>query len=382
MSEIVIIAHRYPTRLDKNGCTFIQQLAWQFADSGKKCTVINPINEMETVVKGERLPKRELEYTENGECIEVLHPRYLNLGQTRRYFGKTLAPLTVRLFYRAVARCYPWADAAPDAVYAHFIIPAGLAAARLTREFGVKSYLGHGEALFVADEKMGGLERLRNGLNGLTGVIAVSQQNKNYLIDRHLIEPAKIGVFPNGFRSTRFYPVDKAEARKRLGICEDDFIVGYVGRYDYEKGIERLEEAVDQVEGVKFICAGKGELKPKSEKCISSKPVPNEELRYFYSSLDAFVLPTLCEGCCNAIVEAMACGCPIISSDLSFNDDLLFPRNSIRINPENVSEIAAAITHLRDDAEFREALSKGSLEVASGLSLEDRVNNMMDFMAV
>ncbi len=58
---------------------------------------------------------------------------------------------------------------------------------------------------------------------------------------------------------------------------------------------------------------------------------------------DVFVLPTTAEGCCNAIIEAMGCGLPIVSSDRAFNYDILNEENSILVDPESVDEIDNAI---------------------------------------
>ena len=73
-----------------------------------------------------------------------------------------------------------------------------------------------------------------------------------------------------------------------------------------------------------------------------------------------FCLPTLNEGCSNAIVEAIACGLPIISSNLPFNDDILDSSNALLVNPESVDDIASAIKQLMDNSDLRQKLAEGS----------------------
>jgi len=92
------------------------------------------------------------------------------------------------------------------------------------------------------------------------------------------------------------------------------------------------------------------------------------------------VLPTLNEGCSNAIVEAMAVGLPIISSDRPFNSDILNASNALLIDPENTQAIRDAIAMLRDDFNLRAALSKKSVETAKSLILEDRTKRILSFM--
>lgn len=85
-----------------------------------------------------------------------------------------------------------------------------------------------------------------------------------------------------------------------------------------------------------------------------------------------FCLPTLNEGCSNAIVEAIACGLPIISSNLPFNDDILDSSNALLVNPESVDDIASAIKQLMDNSDLRQKLAEGSKEKAKSLWIEFR----------
>ena len=188
-------------------------------------------------------------------------------------------------------------------------------------------------------------------------------------------------MFPNGYRKERFYPRDKKESREKFGFEEDDFIVGFVGSFDDRKGVLRLEKAVENTRNVNFACAGKGKLVPTSSKCLFAKPINNEELPYFYSAVDVFVLPTLNEGCCNAIIEALACGTPVISSDKPFNNEILDETCSIKINPESVEEIQQAIEKLHEDKKLRDSLAKGSIEKAKTLTLEKRAENIIKFIS-
>jgi glycosyltransferase involved in cell wall biosynthesis len=97
---------------------------------------------------------------------------------------------------------------------------------------------------------------------------------------------------------------------------------------------------------VKLICAGHGEQQPYGKNLLAAGQLLPSEVPFYYYAADFFVLPTLAEGCSNAVVEAIGCGLPVISSNMSFNDDILSDEYSIRIDPMNVDELEKAIRTL------------------------------------
>lgn len=91
-------------------------------------------------------------------------------------------------------------------------------------------------------------------------------------------------------------------------------------------------------------------------------------------------MPTLNEGCSNAIVEAVAAGLPIISSNMPFNDDILDDSNSIVVNPMDIDEIANAIKKLRDNYDLRKKLLEGSFKKAVDLRIDKRAEAVIKFI--
>lgn len=379
MKSICVIVNKYPNAVEPSGLVFVQQLVWAMADKGIKMSVICPLS-INLNLKYLKLPYKIVEKTENNNEVEVYFPKFIGFGQSHRIFGKSPAPLTTDLFTKSVRKVISTMEEKPDIVYGHFVTPAGIAAARIGREFNIPSFMAHGESTNWSIENFGA-SAVEKELESLAGVIAVSGRNKDLLLDEKVVKEEVVKVFPNGYRKERFYPRDKKESREKFGFKEEDFIVGFVGSFDDRKGILRLEKAVENIKEVKFACAGKGKLVPTSNKCLFAKPINNEDLPYFYSAVDVFVLPTLNEGCCNAIIEALACGLPVISSDRTFNDEILDETCSIKINPESVEEIQYAIEKLHKDEMLRESLSNGSIEKAKTLTLEKRAENIIKFIS-
>lgn len=379
MKDITIITSKYPTKYEPSAVVFIQQLVWAFANMGIKCTVICPIASNIEVEKGIKLPKHTVEYTDMGSKIRIYYPRFLGFGQQDLKILNT-ANLTLHGFTKAVFKTIKEMPEKPSIVYGHFVSPSGIVAARVGKEFNIPAFLAYGESSPWSIYNVG-VDKVQKELKSLSGVIAVSTKNEQDLVNLNVVEKDKIEVFPNGYRSKRFYPRDKKKSREKFGLPQDEFIVSFVGSYDDRKGIKRIEKAIDGLDDVYLISAGKGKLAPESKKCLYSGTVHNEDLPYFYCASDAFVLPTLNEGCSNAIIEAIACGLPIISSDLPFNEDILDDSNSILVDPHDVRQIKDALSTLKDNKNnILERLHKGSLAKSNELTLNIRANKILQFI--
>lgn len=377
MEHICIITSRYPTIVDRTALTFVQQLAWTMADQGKKISVVCPLP-VNINTKFLKVPKITNEVTYKGNKVDLYFPKFLGFGQQNIGSFNT-AGLTTKFFSDAVKKSIKEMKQVPNVLYGHFVTPAGLTACKLGKEMELPAFIAYGESSTWSIDHIG-REKVAKQIENVAGIISVSSKNGKELVDIGVAKQESIKVFPNGYIKSRFTPRDKVQSRAIFGIPQDAFVVAFVGHFIERKGIGVLEQAVNKLPDVYMMCAGKGKLKPAGNHVLYAEPVDPEQLSYFYSTADVFVLPTLNEGCCNAIIEAMACGLPIISSNLPFNDDVLDETNSIKIDPNNVDEIVEAIKRLKDDSELRVQLSKGSLKRAESLTLEKRAENILLFM--
>lgn len=92
-------------------------------------------------------------------------------------------------------------------------------------------------------------------------------------------------------------------------------------------------------------------------------------------------MPTLHEGCCNANIEAMACGLPIISSDRDFNYDILDSSFSILIDPMNVEEIAQQISYLKTHPKERVQMAENALIKSQSYHIENRATRIINYIS-
>lgn len=378
IERLVMISKEYPTDTDPI-YSFVDQLACGMADAGVQVTVIAPLSLTRTLMRGKPMPPARLtKRTASGAQLTVLRPRTLSFSNGR-LLGIDMAMQTYRCFKRAVRRTLRRLDR-PDALYGHFIALGGMAAAELGAELGVPSFLGYGEsspARYAHFDK----PTIRAALRALTGVVAVSSENARELKAEQITPAqARFGAFPNAVNVDRFHPMDRAAARAKLGIAQDAVIASFVGEFSDRKGVRTLAEALKQVGGVQSIFIGKGGMKPDCPGILHAGPLPNDQVPLHLAASDMFVLPTLAEGCCNAIVEALSMGLPVISSDRPFNDDILDDSNSLRVDPTDIQAIAAAIALLRDDEALRARLAAGALARGARLTMPERVRAILAFM--
>ena len=216
----------------------------------------------------------------------------------------------------------------------------------------------------------------------MKGVICVSSKNMEESINMGLTSREKCIVIPKAINSSVFKNMDKEGCRQRLNIRLDAFVVAFVGWFNNRKGVLRVSHAIKSLndDEIKSIFIGGGEMDPDCEGILFNGSVEHDDIPIYLNAADVFVLPTLQEGCCNAIVEALSCGLPIISSDRAFNWDILDETNSIMVDPEDVGQIACAIEKLKNDNTLRKQLAEGALIKAKDLSISCRAEKIESFI--
>lgn len=381
ITNLVIVTSNYPSKSSPANGTFVRNTVRALAHHGIECTVINPVNSRSPFSKWLK-PIEKIDTVSEGRQIKVYTVKYFSVGAKSSYAKMGLLNptlLTTANFYARVKRILNKLDVKPDALYGHFLHISGVVVSELGEKYSIPAFVCVGEGEFWTVERYG-WGRMKQKLRDTSGFLANSTVLKRELIKKLDIPPKKIKVFPNGADVTHFYPRNRGEARKKFNLPTDGFLVASVGNFLHKKGICRVGEAIRNLQDVYGVFAGSGSEPPVAENILFCDRVPHEDLPWLLSACDVFVLPTLIEGSCNAIVEAMACGLPVISSNYEFNDDLLVPAMSIRVDPLDVEAIRAAIVTLRDDPDLRERMSSSALEHAKDFDVNDRARRMIAFM--
>ena len=372
MKEICIIAEDYPSK-GKPMFPFVQQLAFCLSNEGFECTVIAPQSLTKCLIRHEKIRKlKSLDTNPEWKQITVYRPLIITFSNTT---SKLLSKLACLFFEHAVARTFRKLDGI-GTVYCYFW-HIGLMAARVLQKNKAQLIVQASECeIFINETYL-----KQDILQRVNGVVCASRKNYDESTEHGLLTPdCRTTIIPNGFRDDEFHVMDQAAARQELGIDPSVFIVAFVGGFEERKGTRRLSSAIDRFPDVYSIFIGKGNEPPVCKNILFQGTVDHTRVCTYLNCADIFVLPTNAEGCCNAIIEAIACGLPVVSSNKSFNDEILDDSYSIRINEGSVDEIAEAICLLKEDSELRHRMSVHAAEASAQFRITRRAQAVAGFI--
>ena len=215
-------------------------------------------------------------------------------------------------------------------------------------------------------------------------IITVSEFSKREIIKFYDVEQDKVDVIYNGV-SENFRPVgqeDKEKILKKYGI-KNPYILS-VSNLQPRKNLSRLIKAFSSLvkNNEKFsydlVIVGRklwlcseifNEIREANiqERVILTGYVPEEDLVYLYNFAEVFVYPSLYEGFGLPIVEAMACGCPVITSSVSSLPEVA-GKAGIMVNPYDVEEILQAINGIIDNPDLKRNLKIEGLKQSQKFS--------------
>lgn len=206
-------------------------------------------------------------------------------------------------------------------------------------------------------------------------VIASTEREKEALGYYYGAAPEKIGVVPCGVNLELFHPIDQRLARQELG-WRDDKIILFVGRIDPLKGIDRLLEAIaylPDTHGLRLMLIG-GDAQSESEierlqQLARTLDIQNlvtfhglikhERMPYFYSAADVCVVPSYYESFGLAALESLACGTPVVATDVGDLKKIIRPGETGYVvasdNPAQLADsLALALSRpVRDTASIQ-----------------------------
>jgi teichuronic acid biosynthesis glycosyltransferase TuaC len=376
LKNVVVVCQGYPNKAQPDNSPFVHQFAVALARQGHHCSVICPTSWLER--RYGVLPAREeMEQTENAP-IQVLRPRYLSFS-ARQIGPYNTARLTYGCSGAAALRTIQTLTPKPDVVYGHFLYPSGRAAVLAGAQLGCAGVVGVGEGTFWTVKPVG-FDRARRDFAAATGMIAVSSVIRQELIRKLRLPPDRVPVFPNGVDLNLFHPRGRSAMCRKYGLREDRFNIVFVGDFGHDKGVRRLMAAARGLPNVALILAGRGRLPEPSAEVVFQQPVPHRAIPELLGAADLFVLPTTIEGSCNAVIEAMACGLPVVTSNGPCMDDLLTEEVALRVDPLDVAALRNAIQKLMANPILRVAMTAASPKRARLFDINVRARGIMEWI--
>lgn len=375
LRHLAVITGNYPSPAHPNRGTFVRQFVEAIAAQGVRTTVIHPWS-LHTWLRHRRRGEGANGWRESD--LQVLRPLTLSFSN-RRIGPVSTFTVTESAFRRSVWCALRGLSPPPDALYGHFLYPAGRAAVWAAFRLGRPGFLSVGEGNFWTLRPVG-LERARRELAGMAGAIAVSTVLRQRLIEQLRFPPDRVVALPNGVNPRLFLPLDRAAMRRKHSLPGDRFLAIYVGNFIEPKGVTRVSQAIDCLPGVAGVFVGSGPCLPRAGNVVFCGRVGHELVPELLSAADCFVLPSDVEGCSNATLEALSCGLPVIVADGAYNDDIVTDEVALRVPYADVEAIRAAVVRLRDDPALRRQMAERAVEHARQFDVRVRARRVLDWM--
>jgi teichuronic acid biosynthesis glycosyltransferase TuaC len=343
--NVLMVSTIFPNAAEKVRGVFTFQIAKALQEFCH-IQVVAPLPWIPTFLKGalgERYAHRDVGFNENIGDIRVFHPRYPVIPKMLGFLHATFLSYPLLKAIRTVEGAWPI-----DVINAHWIFPEGVASVWVARKLGkpvVLTALGCDLNLYstlVFRER-----QIRNGLLTANKVTVKSSGLREKVLGLN-VPDRKISVISNGVNFHLFRKMEREEARSILGIEKGGKIVLTVGSLDEVKGTTYLIDAVGKLKKMRtglprFYIIGEGPLKNRlvsQSKQIGMEgsivflgQIPHEEIPFWMNAADVFCLPSIREGYPNAVLEALACGTPVVASDVGAIQEMIHHQSGYITRP-------------------------------------------------
>lgn len=249
-----------------------------------------------------------------------------------------------------------------DLIHAHWLF-SGLVGVWIKRLSGKKFMItSHGSDINELNTKW--QKRIASSvLREADKIVTVSNDLKQKII-RLGINENKVRVIPNGVNASELKPINIMTARKKTGLPANKKIILFTGRLLKEKGLAYLVNAMSAVKkrhkDALLVLIGEGPFRQEIRKVVEEKklegsvlvlaPKPHDEIKWWFNSADLVVLPSLKEGFGVTLIEAMACGKPIIGTKVGGIKDIIEDKvNGFFVPVKDSKALAQKITRLLEN---------------------------------
>lgn len=321
--KILTFGTLYPDATRPHHGIFVEQrLLHLLALGGIEARVVAPVPwfPLASAFSGDYRQFAAVPESEVRSGVEVVHPRFLNVPK----IGMNRQPAALASASRPVLRRLIDGGFDFDLIDAQYFYPDGVAAVELGAELGkpvVITARGTDVSLipqFDAPRKM-----IQEAAARAVRVVSVCQALKDALGGLG-VPGAHVTVLRNGVDLATFRPVDRSEARRALGFSKPTLLA--VGHLIPRKGVDVAIRALSSLPDFELAVVGTGPEEASLRALAASENVADRvrfagriaqaDLKTWYSAADALVLASDREGWANVLLESMACGTPVVATNV------------------------------------------------------------------
>ena len=248
---------------------------------------------------------------------------------------------------------------APDVVLSYWLYPDAFGAMQAATRLGIPWVAGaRGSDIRVRDAVSRRLTR--RVVRQAHRLLVVSDDLRRMSITHYGARPERTCVVPNGCNADIFHPADRAQARRHLGIDANAELVLYVGRLVAEKGLRELLAAAQTLAQTRprlqLAMVGDGTLRRELEAIGSGAHLQVHlpgakdafEVAAWMAAADLVTLPSYSEGHPNVLVEALACGRPVVATAVGGIPEVVDASCGELVAPRDAAVLATALARVLD----------------------------------
>lgn len=250
---------------------------------------------------------------------------------------------------------------APELLLAYWVYPDGYAALQTAKRLDIPCVVG----------ALGSDIHVRSGFNayltrrtiaGADALLTVSDAMRQTAITGFGADPRRVHLIINGFDTKVFHPRAQAPLRAQLGIRPEARLIVYVGRLVETKGLRELLDAFRRLANTSpdlaLALVGDGTMREELERTVAALGLSDrvlmpggvapKEVAQWICAADLLTLPSWSEGYPNVVVEAVACGRPVVATDVGGTREIVNAGNGLLIAPRDAPALADALARALD----------------------------------
>jgi glycosyltransferase involved in cell wall biosynthesis len=350
----LVLSSLYPNSVQPQFGLFVHRRVEALARRGVEVRVVSPVPWVPPgFAFGRWAAMARIPASERLADLRITHPRYLHAPGPGMYVQAHNLFHGVASHVKRLQREFPF-----DFIDAHYVYPDGVAASHLARRLRVPVVItARGSDVNVLPSfawvrrQIRGALRRADAVIGVSGALARAMQELGAPDERTF-------VIPNGIDRDRFHYADPLQARQSLNLFSDETLLLSVGNLNELKGHRLIIEAVAHLRQrgvrVSLHLFGDGPQRQALEALVQERGlqrvvtlhgnVPNERLARWYQAASLFVLASSREGWPNVLNEALACGLPVVATNVGGVPEIVTDgANGILTEERSVEALESAI---------------------------------------